>query len=331
MGWFWGTSDGSDPTKQLDPSLKDFLQQETPVRYDPTTVQHHSPSPSPSAQPQTKQSSSQSTSADESIPADKPSVPSLFPDGRYAHLWKDYRPVAQAETPMSPGEKVIEQFKKRKDVLNKAALENCAEEQLDLSLCFKSGTVKERATMCSTKNAKFSRCYTMQTKFLQALGYASSFEFDPDKEERIQMHADKLYHQMLDYEQRVEEAKAAGHEPPPPQALFKQNLPTPSAPSPSLPTTATTTATVNPQSASPDLEIPGGENVPAGVKFKKPLKDMTPHERELELQVFHQKRAQQSIYFEEVGPMLQAEHQARDKRREKLSGWFGETIGKFLS
>lgn len=163
MGWFWGTSDGSDPTKQLDPSLKDFLQQETPVRYDPTTVQHHSPSPSPSAQPQTKQSSSQSTSADESIPADKPSVPSLFPDGRYAHLWKDYRPVAQAETPMSPGEKVIEQFKKRKDVLNKAALENCAEEQLDLSLCFKSGTVKERATMCSTKNAKFSRCYTMQT------------------------------------------------------------------------------------------------------------------------------------------------------------------------
>lgn len=58
---------------------------------------------------------------------------------------------------------MIEQFKKRKDVLNKAALENCAEEQLDLSLCFKSGTVKERATMCSTKNAKFSRCYTMQT------------------------------------------------------------------------------------------------------------------------------------------------------------------------
>ncbi|KLJ12922.1 hypothetical protein EMPG_12113 [Blastomyces silverae] len=322
MGWFWGNSDGSDPTKQLDPSLKDFLQQETPARYDPVTVQP--PSSPQSAPSQDPQSSSQPIS-------DKPPVPSasLFPDGRYAHLWKDYKPVAELESSsMSPAERVIDQFKKRKEVLNMAALENCAEEQMDLSLCFKSGTVKERATMCGAKNSKFSRCYTIQIKFLQALGYASSFEFDADKEERIQMHADKLYHQMLDYERRVEEAKAAGQEPPPPQSLFKPDF-QPSSPS-TTPTT-TTTITTDSQPTNSDLEIPGGEQVPAGVKFKTPLKDMTPHERELELQVLHQKRAQQGIYLEEVGPVLQAENQARDKRREKLSGWFGETIGKYLA
>ncbi|OJD15887.1 hypothetical protein AJ78_03905 [Emergomyces pasteurianus Ep9510] len=329
MGWFWGNSNGSDPTKNLDPSLKDFLQQETPARYDPTTIQHSSPPE------QKQQPSAQQTPTDDPTAADQPSVPSasLFPDGRYAHLWKDYRPAGELESSsMSPAERVIDQFKKRKEVLNKAALENCSEEQFDLSMCFKSGTVKERATMCSAKNSKFSRCYTMQIKFLQALGYASAFEFDPDKEERIQMHADKLYHQMLEYEQRVEEAKAAGQEPPPPQSLFKPNFqptPTPTAPSTST-TTTTTTSDSQPTSFS-DLEIPGGEKVPVGVKFKTPLKDMTPHERELELQVLQQKRAQQGIYLEEVGPVLQAENQARDKRREKLSGWFGETIGKFLA
>ncbi|OAX81118.1 hypothetical protein ACJ72_04539 [Emergomyces africanus] len=325
MGWFWGNSDGSDPTKNLDPSLKDFLQHETPARYDPVTVQPSSPPE------QNQQPSAQPTPADESTPPDYLPVPSasLFPDGRYAHLWKDYKPAGELESSsMSPAEKVIDQFKKRKEVLNRAALENCSEEQLDLSMCFKSGTVKERATMCSAKNSKFSRCYTMQIKFLQALGYASAFEFDPDKEERIQMHADKLYHQMLDYEQRVEEAKAAGQEPPPPQSLFKPNFqPTSTS---TAPATNTTTSDSQP-TTSADLEIPGGEKVPVGVKFKKPLKDMTPHERELELQVLQQKRAQQGIYLEEVGPVLQAENEARDKRREKLSGWFGETIGKFLA
>lgn len=70
---------------------------------------------------------------------------------------------------MSPAERVIDQFKKRKEVLNRVALENCAEEQLDLSMCFKSGTVKERATMCGAKNSKFSRCYTMQIVCLFSL------------------------------------------------------------------------------------------------------------------------------------------------------------------
>ncbi|PGH11850.1 hypothetical protein AJ79_04647 [Helicocarpus griseus UAMH5409] len=320
MGWFWGNSDGSDPTKNLDPSLKDFLKQETPARYDPTNIK-------PSLAPEQKQPAPPRPSSNDPAPSDKPSVPSasLFPDGRYAHLWKDYKPVAEIETSdMSPAEKVIDQFKKRKDVLNKAALENCAGEQLDLSMCFKNGGLKERATMCSEKNSKFSRCYTMQVKFLQALGYGSGFEFNPDKEERIQMHADKLFHQMLDYEQRVKDAKAAGLEPPPPQSLFKPN-------SQSTPKPATTTTNNPENTASSELEIPGGEKVPAGVKFDKPLKNMTPHERELELQVLRQKRMQQGVYLQEVGGVLNAEKEAREKRREKLSGWFGDTIAKFLA
>ncbi|EEH39322.1 hypothetical protein PAAG_08591 [Paracoccidioides lutzii Pb01] len=327
MGWFWGNSVESDPTKNLDPSLKDFLKQETPAGYNLTTVQ---------PQEEKKPSYPQPAVANEcTMPSDKPSVPSasLFPDGRYAHLWKDYKSVEVLEgSSMSPAERVIDQSKKRKEALNVAALENCAEEQLNLSMCFKSGTVKERATMCSEKNSKFSRCYTMQIKFLQALGYASSFEYDSDEEERIQMHADKLFHQMLDYEHRVKEAKSAGLEPPPPQSLFKPNIQSISqSADPTTNTTITTTPEVASKSTNSDREIPGGEKIPGNTKFSKPLKDMTPHERELELQVLHQKRAQQGIYMQEVGGVLKAENSARVKRREKLSGWFGDTIAKYLA
>ncbi|EEH18584.1 hypothetical protein PABG_07644 [Paracoccidioides brasiliensis Pb03] len=326
MGWFWGNPVESDPTKNLDPSLKDFLKQETPSGYNPTTVQ---------PQEEKKQSYPQPAVANEcTTPSDKPSVPSasLFPDGRYAHLWKDYKSVEILEgSSMSPAERVIDQSKKRKEALNVAALENCAEEQLDLSMCFKSGTVKERATMCSEKNSKFSRCYIMQIKFLQALGYASSFEFDSDKEERIQLHADKLFHQMLDYEQRMKEAKSAGLEPPPPQSLFKPNVQSISQSADTNTNATNSTPEDASKSTNSDLEIPGGEKIPGNTKFSKPLKDMTPHERELELQVLHQERAQQGVYMQEVGGVLKAENAARDKRREKLSGWFGDTIAKYLA
>ncbi|KAK2787303.1 hypothetical protein FQN53_005462 [Emmonsiellopsis sp. PD_33] len=319
MGWLWGNSDGSDPTKNLDPTLKDFLKQETPAPYDPTPVKPPSP---PEQQKQT---------APEPAPSDKPAVPSasLFPDGRYAHLWKDYKPLEEIEGPnVSPAERVIDQFKRRKEVLNKAALENCSEEHLDLSMCFKTGDLADKArarmTLCRDQNRKFSRCYTMQAKFLQALGYGSDFHFDPEKEERIQMHADKLYHQMLDYEKRADEAKAAGLEPPPPQSLFKRTIqPTP--------TPAPTPTTTDAQPKSSGFELPGGERVPPNLQLPKSLKNMTPHEREVELQVLRQKQVQQGIYMNEVGGMLKAEDEAKKKRREKLGEWFGPTIAKWLA
>jgi hypothetical protein len=157
-------------------------------------------------------------------------------------------------------------------------------------------------------------------KFLQALGYSSSFEFDPEKEERIQMHADKLYHRMLDYETRVEEARAAGLEPPPPRSLFNPEA-----------KTISQSPASSPGGSDATMWIPGGEQLPPSMKPTKPLKDLTPHERELEVRALKQRMAQRQIYMREVANTLESEEEAKAKRREKLSGWFGPTIAKWLA
>jgi hypothetical protein len=126
------------------------------------------------------------------------------------------------------------------------------------------------------------------------------------------MHADKLYHQMLDYEKRVEEAKTAGVEPPPMSSLFNPEKQPPAE-------------------KKPGLEIPGGEPIPAGFKPSKPLQKLTPHERELEIRAHYAQLEQQKMYVEEAGPFMKTQDTARDKRREKMVSWFGETIGNWVS
>lgn len=168
MGWFWNDSKANDPTKKLDPGLRDYLQQESPDKYTPAAA----PSPAPESHPPStslpepsQSESSQSAATEET----KPAVPSasLFPDGRYAHLWKNYQTPADIElTSKRPGERVVDQFKRRKDLLNRAAVENCAEEQEILTHCFKRGSLQNRmwarVTLCSAENRDFGRCYTMQ-------------------------------------------------------------------------------------------------------------------------------------------------------------------------
>jgi hypothetical protein len=151
-------------------------------------------------------------------------------------------------------------------------------------------------------------------KFLQALGYAASLEYDAEKEERIQVHADKLYHQMLDYEKKVKEAKAAGTEPPPLTSLFN-------------PDKKSHVEGV----AGTKVEIPGGEAVPPGFKPSKPLIKLTPHERELEIRSYNAQREQQKTYVEEATPFIKSQAEAGTKRQERAVSWFGETIGKWIS
>ena len=181
MGWFWGSSSGDgddnngnsksqDPLRDLDPGLRAFLAKESPVKYTSstaaTTSSSSSPSPVPAASPSPPQSQSQSQST--SQPSTSPSVPreSLFPDGRYAHLWKTYQPQNQVEAEgKSDQEKindVLEGYNQRKAGIGRAALENCALEQADVNECFRSGGVKSRLTMCRTENRRLDRCYMVQ-------------------------------------------------------------------------------------------------------------------------------------------------------------------------
>lgn len=45
---------------------------------------------------------------------------------------------------------------------------------------------------------------------MKALGYLSTYDRPPHVDEQIQMHADTLYHRMLDQEKQIEEAKEEG-------------------------------------------------------------------------------------------------------------------------
>lgn len=175
MGWFdgWSSSQssGSDPLQKLDPKLREFLEREAPIKYDHAPSPHHQPTPptqdatTPSQQPVAPTAAADQT---EQQQQQQPAVPpqSLYQDGRYAHLWKNYKPqsVVEAET-KSDHEKlmdVLEAYKDRKAEIGRAALENCALEQVDWSDCMKSGSVTARMTMCRDAVRKFERCYTMQ-------------------------------------------------------------------------------------------------------------------------------------------------------------------------
>lgn len=163
MGWFWGNNK-DDPVNKLDPSLRDFLKQETPDKYVPAPTVN---------QPAPTTSSSKPVSAEPTVPSEssEPKVPSqsLYQDGRYADLWKTYKPPVNVDesTGMRGAERVIEKFKERGNTVQRAAMENCALEHEALTLCFQTGNwrkqLESRITMCSAENGTFSRCFTTQS------------------------------------------------------------------------------------------------------------------------------------------------------------------------
>lgn len=52
-------------------------------------------------------------------------------------------------------------------------------------------------------------CYDLQ-KLLKVLGYLNAADKTPEMDERIQMHADKLYHQWVERDEAAAKAKAEG-------------------------------------------------------------------------------------------------------------------------
>ncbi|KAH8650627.1 hypothetical protein BGZ60DRAFT_520443 [Tricladium varicosporioides] len=262
MGWFWGSSDDKNASTKkdvwgdLDPTLRDFLAKESPVKYNSS----NSPAESqPQAAPTTGSRFSPSTASDNADSIPKIPEKTLYKDGRYADLWKTYKPLAEIEAEGKSDQErmmdVIEGYKYRREEIGRIALENCALEQIALSDCFKAGGWKARATMCRDDNRKFDRCYNMQAKFLKALGYLDTFNRPPEVDERIQMQADTLYHRMLEQEEAIEQAKKDGLPPP----AFPPLL----APRPKV---AKNTPSTNPDERKTISEISDLRD-----KFKKPL------------------------------------------------------------
>ncbi|KAK3905795.1 hypothetical protein C8A05DRAFT_41309 [Staphylotrichum tortipilum] len=271
MGWFgswFGSDKESDPLGHLDPKLREFLERESPVKFTPPPLP---PPPAPQQQTQQQQQQSQSQSQQPSDPSTSIVPPqSLFPDGRYAHLWKTYRPLAaiEAET-KSDNEKlsdIIDAYKERKAQIGRAALENCAEEQFEWSDCMRSGSMRARMTLCRDEVRRFERCYGGQARLLKALGYLSVHGRRPDLDEEVQMRADELYHQMLAREAEMKRAKEEGR----PVPAFKPLLDAEAV------AKTTTTAPMAGRSRAP-------EPSPALLAvWKERLEKLPPEEREAE-------------------------------------------------
>lgn len=117
------------------------------------------------------------------------------------------------------------------------------------------------------------------------------------------MHADKLYHKMLDYEKSVEAARAAGQPEPPLTSIFNSSHPL-------------------------DVEK---LNIPKGAEkqIKTPLKDLPPWERELQVAAVKGELAQKKVMAEQLSVIVNKETVDRNRRRKWVSDNFGETIGQF--
>lgn len=308
MGWLWGgRNNQSDPAKSLDDDLKQFLNEQQPRPYVPAD-------PPPTAEEKITtipQSSEQAVPpSNESLEEKALPRESLFQDGRYKHIWKTYVPQNEITIATStPVERVLEAKKERRQSIHKAALENCAFEEDIQQNCFKGGSwadkMKGRMTMCHEETKAFNRCYTLQAKFLQALGYMTSATSSDEHEEKIQMHADRLYHRMMDYEAAVDEATRNNQPIPPLSSLFNPDRPAPSLEQMALPKS---------------MED----------KMKKPLHEYPPHERELAARAALQEAKLTDLHAEDLFSYTVTMNEDRKARQAWLTRTFGEAIGKFL-
>lgn len=164
-----GKSD--NPVDRLDPQLREFLDRESPVK-NPEAQTHQRPGP---VKPSTGNIQQQGIAATENtVPA-----ASLYQDGRYAHLWKTYQPLAQIESENATEHDkllgVLEGFKERKEAIASAAMENCAFHQEEWVNCMKNGLWSDQMQMCRHQVRRFEKCYDMQSvRALPSAGIVSN-------------------------------------------------------------------------------------------------------------------------------------------------------------
>ena len=176
MGWLWGSgkdespgSSSTDPLKDLDPSLREFLEKESPVKYKTVEAPSQNPAtatPSQSGPAYSEASTQTPETSSTNIAISTIASKSAYPDGRYAHLWSTYTPLSDIENATKSDQEklldVLNGFKERKAQIGRAALENCADEQWAVSECYRSGKITDRLRLCHAENRSFERCYNMQ-------------------------------------------------------------------------------------------------------------------------------------------------------------------------
>jgi hypothetical protein len=157
-------------------------------------------------------------------------------------------------------------------------------------------------------------CLIRSQKFLKALGYLSTFDRPPELDEKIQMHADTLYHRMLDQDKAIEAAKAEGRPVPAFPPLLSSNSKTSTLAGGQLP--------IEDNKLQPS-DLP--ESVQAGLK--KRLEGLNDEEREVEERAIKAEIRAGEQVAERLGAIY--EKQAEERRIRKEQG--RETIGDKVS
>jgi len=162
-------------------------------------------------------------------------------------------------------------------------------------------------------------------RFLKALGYLSNYDRPPEVDEQIQMHADTLYHRMLERERVTEEAKAAGL----PVPTFPDILSSSAtnAPSQARYTPRGNSSAADPQPLPPDLE---GLKPKVKVQLRDRLKDLSPEDRALEEKALAMEIAAGETVGKQIDKMFEDQARARKLRKEQGRETFGDKIGSLF-
>ncbi|KAL1646287.1 hypothetical protein SLS58_003243 [Diplodia intermedia] len=341
MGWFWGSSDSSasaDPAKQLDPGLQKFLEKESsqqPQQQLPTPAapQPAQPSPTPSTAPQTPAGGGGTGTGP--VPAE-----SLYQDGRYAHLWKTYEPLTSIESrTRSDQEKlsdIVAAYNDRRANIGRAALENCAFEQVALSDCFRTGS-------WAARTQALDRCYTMQSRFLKALGYLSVQGEGAEREVAVQMHADRLYQRMLAQERLATEARERGEEPPAFGSILSRENVAAAMKGEVAPLKVQRVAEAGAKAKvdearareleerelAKDLDEMRGLSPKMRKEFEERLRELHGEERDVELRVIQGEYAESRLIAKQVEALFEEEKVKRLERQEHGKATIGDTIKKW--
>ncbi|KAL8671242.1 MAG: hypothetical protein Q9168_004256 [Polycauliona sp. 1 TL-2023] len=355
MGWFSGwfgssnpsanSSNNNDPLRDLDPTLRDFLEKESPVKYQTSAPAPTPPSPPPQQQltsasstPEQQASPNNDTQSTTTAPAVPPE--SLYQDGRYAHLWANYRSRGEIESATKSDQEklmdVLEGYKSRRAMIGKAALENCVMEQAAMSDCYMNGSWASKMTMCREENGAFNRCYTMQARFLKALGYLSAHGRAPEIDESIQMHADTLYHRMLAQERAVEEAKRSSLPIPefPPLVTETPSAPTTTGQQPISASASAILASAQPMSYEDSRDMYLKRILPpearAAQEKEWERKGLSAEEKMLEARAMAMEAEAGLGVADQVGKIMQETKKGKEERRRQGTAGLGDTISGWL-
>jgi len=211
---------------------------------------------------------------------------------------------------------LVDDYNSQKAQIGRIALENCAFEQIAVSDCFKKGGWSAKTSLCRTENRSLNRCYEMQAKFLKALGYMNMNGRSVEDDERIQMHADRLYRRMIEQERLREEAKSEGRELPEFEPVMsKGNL------ARMLGTAAPTT--MGAQQKQSVLDTISEER---RAEFEKRTEGKSVETVELELRALEAEMAHNQVLSKDALSILEAEKRKRRERKEQGKMTFGDRI-----